>query len=76
MIKQELDALKYELYKKSWKSDYITYKQFIEQQNVAYTFWELSKRELKKRKSQKENKKRLKKDLKNDTKWLYNSSNS
>jgi len=67
MIKQELDALKYELYKKSWKSDYITYKQFVEQQNVAYTFWELQKRKQK-RKS--------KKDLKNATKWLYNSSNS
>ena len=67
MIKKELNALKYELYKKSWKSDYITYNQFVEQQNVAYTFWELQKRE-KKRNS--------KKDLKNDTKWLYNSSNS
>ena len=67
MIKQELDALKYELYKKSWKSDYITYKQFVQNQNVAYTFWELQNRE-KKRKT--------KKDLKNDTKWLYNSSNS
>ena len=71
MIKKELDALKYELYKKSWKSDYITYNQFIENQNVAFTFSELQKRELKKRKSEK----RLKKDLKNDTKWLYNSSN-
>jgi hypothetical protein len=67
MTKQELDTLKYELYKKSWKSDYITYNQFIEQQNVAYTFWELQKRKQK-RKS--------KKDLKNNKKWLYNSSNS
>lgn len=67
MIRKELDNLKYELYKKSWKSDYITYNQFIENQNVAFTFWELAKREQK-RKS--------KKDLKNDTKWLYNSSNS
>ncbi len=66
MIKKELDNLKYRIYKKSWKSDYLTYNQFIEQQNVAYTFWELSK---KKRKNPK-------KDLKNDTKWLYNSSNS
>lgn len=48
MIKKELDNLKYELYKKSWKSDYITYKQFIENQNVAYTFWELQKRKVKK----------------------------
>lgn len=55
MTKQELDALKYELYKKSWKADYITYKQFIEQQNVAYTFWELNKRK---------SEKRVKKDLK------------
>ena len=38
MIKQELDNLKYELYKKSGKSDYITYKQFIENQDVSYTF--------------------------------------
>lgn len=28
--------------------DYITYKQFVEQQNVAYTFWELQKRKIKK----------------------------
>lgn len=48
MIKQELDKLKYELYRKSWKADYITYKQFTEQQNVAYTFWELQKRKSKK----------------------------
>ena len=56
MIKKELDALKYELYKKSWKSDYITYNQFVEQQNVAYTFWELQNREQK-RKSKKDLKK-------------------
>lgn len=37
-IKQELDQLKYELYRKSGKKDYITYKQFVENQNVAYTF--------------------------------------
>lgn len=55
MIKKELDALKYELYKKSWKSDYITYNQFVEQQNVAYTFSELQKRK---------SEKRVKKDLK------------
>ena len=47
MIKQELDKLKYELYKKSGKVDYITYKQFIENQNVAYTFWELKKKSKK-----------------------------
>lgn len=48
MIKKELDNLKYIIYKKSWKADYITYKQFIENQNVAYTFWELQKRKSKK----------------------------
>ena len=48
MIKKELDNLKYIIYKKSWKADYITYKQFVENQNVAYTFWELQKRKIKK----------------------------
>ena len=48
MVKKELDKLKYELYKKSWKVDYITYKQFVEQQNVANTFWELEKRKSEK----------------------------
>jgi hypothetical protein len=67
MIKKELDALKYELYKKSWKSDYITYNQFVEQQNVAYTFWELQKREQKKKKT--------KKVLKIDKKSVYINGN-
>ena len=58
---KELDKLKYEIYKKSKKQDYLTFKQFIENQNVAYTFWEL---EIKK----------SKKDLKKQTKWLYISS--
>ena len=66
MIKKELDNLKYIIYKKSWKADYITYKQFVENQKVAYTFWELQKRK---------SEKRIKKDLKNNTTWLYNSSN-
>ena len=48
MIGKELDNLKYMIYKKSWKADYITYKQFVEQQNVAYTFSELQKRKSKK----------------------------
>lgn len=48
MIKKELDKLKYELYRKSWKSDYITYNQFINKENVAYTFSELQKRKSKK----------------------------
>lgn len=61
MSYKELDVLKYEIYKKSWKSDYLTFKQFIENQNVAYTFSELQNRE-KKRKS--------KKDLKKEKKWL------
>lgn len=38
---KELDNLKYEIYKKSKKRDYLTFKQFIENQKVAYTFWEL-----------------------------------
>lgn len=38
---EELDKLKYEIYKKSKKRDYLTFKQFIENQKVAYTFWEL-----------------------------------
>lgn len=49
MIRKELDNLKYELYKKSWKSDYITYNQFIENEKVAYTFSELQKKENKKK---------------------------
>lgn len=48
MIKQELDKLKYELYRKSGKSDYITYNQFINKENVVYTFSELQKRKVKK----------------------------
>jgi hypothetical protein len=67
MIKKELDNLKYELYKKSWKSDYITYNQFIENQNVAFTFWELQKREQKKKKT--------KKVLKIDKKYVYINGN-
>lgn len=61
MSYKELDNLKYEIYKKSWKSDYLTFKQFIENQNVAYTF-----SELKKRKSKND----FKKDLKKEKKWL------
>lgn len=38
---KELDKLKYEIYKKSKKRDYLTFRQFIENQKVAYTFWEL-----------------------------------
>lgn len=55
MIGKELDNLKYRIYKKSWKADYLTYKQFVEQENVAYTFSELQNRKS-------ENK--VKKDLK------------
>lgn len=51
----ELDMLKYEIYKKSGKADYITYKQFIENTKVAYTF-----SELKNNKKQKKSKKDLK----------------
>lgn len=48
MIKKELDKLKYELYRKSGRSDYLTYNQFINNENVVYTFWELQKRKSKK----------------------------
>ena len=58
MVKKELDNLKYRIYKKSWLSDYLTFKQFIENQNVANTFWELEKRDKEKRA------KKEKKDLK------------
>lgn len=51
----ELDMLKYEIYKKSGKADYITYKQFTENTKVAYTF-----SELKNNKKQKKSKKDLK----------------
>ena len=61
MSYKELDVLKYEIYKKSWKSDYLTFKQFIENQNVAYTFWELQKQK---------DKRKSKKDLKKEKKWL------
>lgn len=53
----ELDKLKYEIYKKSKKQDYLTFKQFIQNENVAYTFSELQKR-------------KSKKDLKKEKKWL------
>ena len=56
MIGKELDNLKYRIYKKSWKADYLTYNQFVEQENVAYTFWELQKQKDK-RKSKKDLKK-------------------
>ena len=59
---KQLDRLKYEIYKKSWLSDYLTFKQFIENQDVAKTFWELQKR-------------KSKKDLKLDRKKLQNRSN-
>ena len=42
-MQKELDKLKYEIYKKSWLSDYLTFKQFRENQKVAKTFWELQK---------------------------------
>ena len=57
MADNELNRLKYEIYKKSWLKDYLTFKQFIENQDVAKTFWELQKR-------------KSKKDLKKEKKWL------
>lgn len=66
MADNELNRLKYEIYKKSWLKDYLTFKQFVENQDVAKTFWELQKRK---------SKKDLKKDLKLDRKKLQNRSN-
>lgn len=63
----ELEELKYQIYKRSGKSDYLTFNQFRENQKVAYTFSELQNREnLGKSK-------KVKKDLKKEKKWLYNS---
>lgn len=59
MIKKELDNLKYKIYKKSWLSDYITFKQFLQNDKVSYTFSELQKRK---------SEKKVKKDLKNTKK--------
>lgn len=56
---EELNNLKYEIYKKSGKKDYLTFKQFIENQNVAYTFSELQKQK---------DKRKTKKDLKKEKK--------
>lgn len=65
MSYKELDNLKYEIYKKSWKKDYLTFKQFVENQNVAYTFWELQKKQ-----NETKSKNDLKKDLKKEKKWV------
>lgn len=66
MADNELNRLKYEIYKKSWLKDYLTFKQFVENQDVAKTFWELQKRK---------SIKIPKKDLKLDRKKLQNRSN-
>ena len=49
MTKQELDALKYELYKKSWKMDYLTFEQFKNNEDVVYTLSELQNKKRKKK---------------------------
>ena len=46
----ELDQLKYQIYKKSKKSDYLTYNQFVQNQDVIYTLEELQKKKPKKSK--------------------------
>ena len=48
---RDLDKLKYEIYKKSGLSDYITFKQFLSGENVAQTFSELNKINKNKKKS-------------------------
>ena len=54
---EELNNLKYEIYKKSWKEDYLTFKQFVENQDVIYTLEELQK-------------KKPKRETKKSKKWL------
>lgn len=49
MTKQELDSLKYELYKKSWKKDYLTFEQFKNNEDVVYTLSELQNKNKKKK---------------------------
>lgn len=49
MTKQELDTLKYELYKKSWKTDYLTFEQFKNNEDVVYTLSELQNKNKKKK---------------------------
>lgn len=51
MTKQELDALKYELYKKSWKMDYLTFEQFKNNEDVVYTISELQNKKKQKYKN-------------------------
>lgn len=51
MTKQELDALKYELYKKSWKMDYLTFEQFKNNEDVIYTLSELQNKKKQKYKN-------------------------
>lgn len=51
MIKKELDALKYELYKKSWKMDYLTFEQFKNNEDVVYTLSELQNKKKQKYKN-------------------------
>lgn len=48
---RDLDRLKYEIYRKSGLSDYITFKQFLSGENVIQTFSELNKISKNKKKS-------------------------
>lgn len=52
----ELELLKYEIYKKSKKSDYLTFNQFKKWDKIAMIWWELKP---------KMSSKNTKKDLKN-----------
>lgn len=51
MIKEQLDKLKYELYKKSWKMDYLTFEQFKNNEDVVYTLSELQNKKKQKYKN-------------------------
>lgn len=48
---KDLDRLKYEIYKKSGLTDYITFKQFLSGEKVIQTFSELNKINKKQKKS-------------------------
>lgn len=47
----ELDKLKYEIYKKSWKTDYLTFEQFKNNEDVVYTLSELQNKKKQKYKN-------------------------
>ena len=69
MVKKELDNLKYKIYKKSWLSDYLTFKQLIK---MWQTPFENYKKEIKK-KEQKKKKKTWKRQKNNYIYVVFNA---